>query len=98
MRPMSKKGFGRTLAVLLIVAVGYVALTECRPGRPTSFNFWRIETGMSRGDVEAILGPGAGLHEGDPTIQASHTERLIVPGQPAADIDQVLRWVATDFG
>jgi hypothetical protein len=38
-----------------------------------------------------------GLHPGEPAGKAGVTERLIVPGQPAADVDYTLRWVAKDF-
>jgi hypothetical protein len=36
-----------------------------------------------------------GRHEGGRIGQA---ERLLVPGQPAAEVDKVLRWVSDDFG
>jgi hypothetical protein len=49
---------------------------------------------MSPADVEALLGPGKGLQKDGPSGQ---TERLLVPGHPAADVDLVLRWLTKDF-
>jgi hypothetical protein len=89
---MAKKSWGRTLIILGIVGIGCLALTECIPGKPTWFNFHRIDVGMVRGDVEAILGPGAALHD-----KTMGNERLIVPGQAPADVDLTLRWEAKDF-
>jgi hypothetical protein len=89
---MPKKGLRRTLIILAIVAFGFLALSECMPGKPTWFNFRRIDLGMVQSDVEAILGPGAPLHDGK-----KGNERLIVPGQAPADVDMTLRWEAKDF-
>jgi hypothetical protein len=50
---------------------------------------------MSQAEVEELLGPGQGLHEGG---QAGQVERLIVPGHAAGDVDKVLRWLSEDFG
>jgi hypothetical protein len=52
---VSKKAIGRTLAVLLIIGGVYLALTECRPSQTTLFNFWRVQSGMSHADTEALL-------------------------------------------
>jgi hypothetical protein len=92
---VSKKAILRTLAIILFLGGVFLALSECRPGRPTRFNFWRVQTGMSQADVEALLGPGKGLHEGS---GAGQSERLLVPGHSAADVDKVLRWLSDDFG
>ena len=92
---MSKKTILRTLAIILFVGGVYLAVTECRPGRPTRFNFWRVQIGMSQAEVEELLGPGQGLHEGS---KAGQIERLIVPGHAVGDVDKVLRWLSEDFG
>ena len=92
---MSKKTILRTLVLILLVGGFSLAFTECRPGRPTRFNFWRVQTGMSLAEVEALLGPAKGLHEGG---KAGQTERLLVPGQPAIEVDKALRWQGEDFG
>ena len=81
---MSKKLALRMLGIIGVVGIGFLAVAECRPGTATAFNFWRVEPGMSKAEVEAILGPGAGLHDGEPT-KAAHRERLIVPGQSAVE-------------
>jgi hypothetical protein len=92
---VSKKTILRTLAILLFLGGVFLALNECRPGRPTRYNFWRVQTGMSQAEVEALLGPGKGLHNDG---QAGQTERLLVPGHPAVEVDMVLRWLSEDFG
>ena len=94
---MSRRSALRTLGILLAVGIGILAVAECRPGTATAFNFWRVGAGMSRAEVESILGPGTGLRPGEPAGQAGVTERLIVPSQPAVDVDYTLRWVANDF-
>jgi hypothetical protein len=94
---VSKKSVLRTLAILLFAGLGLLALVECRPGAATAFNFWRVGEGMSQAEVESLLGPGMGLHPGEPAAKAGVTERLIVPGQPAAAVDYTLRWSADDF-
>jgi hypothetical protein len=94
---VTKKSLLRTLAILLVVCIGALAVAECRPGTATAFNFWRVETGMSQADVESILGSGTGLNPGEPAAKSGVTERLIVPGQKAADVDFTRRWVASDF-
>jgi hypothetical protein len=45
---------------------------------------------MSQADVEAILGPGKGLQNDG---HSGRTERLLVPGHLAADVDLVLCWL-----
>jgi hypothetical protein len=94
---VSKKSVLRTCVVVLVVGLVVLAVAECRPGTATAFNFWRVGEGMSQADVESILGPGMGLHPGERAGAAGRTERLTVPGQPAADVDYTLRWVANDF-
>jgi hypothetical protein len=94
---VSRRSALRTLGILLVVGIGFLAVAECRPGTATAFNFWRIGAGMSRAEVESILGPGAGLRPGEPASQPGMTERLIVPSLPAVDVDYTLRWVANDF-
>jgi hypothetical protein len=94
---LSKKSLLRTIAILLVVGIGVLAVTECRPGTATAFNFWRVSEGMSQADVESILGPGVELNPGETAGKSGATERLIVPGQPAADVDSTRRWVASDL-
>jgi hypothetical protein len=94
---VSRKSALRALGILLVVGIGFLAVAECRPGTATAFNFWRVSTGMTQAEVESILGPGVGMRPGEPAGKAGVTERLIVPGQPAADVDYTLRWVANDF-
>jgi hypothetical protein len=92
---VSKRVILRTLAIVLLVGGVFLALTECRPGRPTRFNFWRVRIGMSQGEVEELLGPGQGMQEGG---KAGQIERFILPGHAAGDVDKVLRWLAEDLG
>ena len=86
-----------TLGIRLAVGLSFLAVAECRPRTATAFNFWRVGEGMSQAEVESLLGPGMGLHPGEPAGKAGVTERLTVPGQPPADVDYTLRWVANDF-
>src|SRR5262249_40182947 len=95
--PVMKKPIVRTLGVFVAVGLVFLAVAECRPGAATAFNFWRVGVGMSQAEVESLLGPGTGLRPGEPAGITGQTERLIVPGQPAADVDYTLRWVANDF-
>jgi hypothetical protein len=60
----------RTLLVVLsglavVVAAGAVVLWQRPPSRITRENFERIKEGMSRAEVEAILGPPGDYRTGD---------------------------------
>jgi hypothetical protein len=62
----------RTLLVVLsglaaVVAAGVVVLWPRPPSRVTQENFGRIREGMSRAEVEAILGPAGDYRTGPST-------------------------------
>jgi hypothetical protein len=92
----------RTLLVVLVglavvVAVGAVVLWPQPPSRITRENFARIKEGMSRAEVEAILGPPGDyrtrLGESQMNFDQSWNPDLVDYGpavatwQPATDLD-----------
>jgi len=79
---VSRRSALRTLGILLAVGIGILAVAECRPGTATAFNFWRVGAGMSRAEVESILGPGTGPRPGEP-VRPGGRGRAADRAQPA---------------
>jgi hypothetical protein len=90
---MWKRAIMHGLGILLVMYLCLYALSECQPRRPTGFNCWRVHEGMTPAEVQALLGPGKEQMGEELEIDR---ENLIVCGQPAADVDRILRWTWYD--
>jgi hypothetical protein len=87
----------RTLLVVLaglsVVCVGGVVLLRPREDRITRANYDRIEVGMSRADVEAILGPPGDYRTGHGETGSDRSDDITwIPDPPTDDADTLANW------
>jgi hypothetical protein len=71
------------LGLGLLVAC-FLLVNYCRPGRFSYFNFLRIKAGMTRAEVEGIIGPGK-------EIQIGELPQFAGGGTPVSG-DKFMRW------
>ena len=66
----------KRLTALVILSVASL-VSGCQPERVNRTNYDRIEVGMQRKDVEAILGPPAGSYQGVLSWTTNHSHTVI---------------------
>src|SRR5947209_5731015 len=77
--------------VLLSIGLGLYLLLSPPAGRPSWLRYLLVREGMTRMEVETELGPGS--QQSDPIrVLEFDREQLIKDGEPAEDVDLILRW------
>src|SRR4051794_14831938 len=84
------------LGILAVLAFGVVVLFRCPPGRPSHCNYRQVRAGMTMADVQALLGRGQEFVGGGEDGVDSERRSPIDRGEPAEDVDCVLRWIWYD--
>jgi hypothetical protein len=77
-----RKWSALVFAVALILLGAFLALAWPRPSHVTRANFERIREGMSRADVEAVLGPPGDYTTGPTALRSIPVSWAPPPGSP----------------